>query len=78
MAGKTGFVQVKRITKEQREAGITKNIERPGKSVIMLCLSDMRRLKTPLCRICCCRAWRQRLVNGRSDSERSAKTRSDD
>ena len=31
MAGKTGTVQVKRITKEQREAGITKNIERPWK-----------------------------------------------
>jgi len=29
MAGKTGTVQVKRITKEQREAGITKNIDRP-------------------------------------------------
>tara|TARA_X000000950_G_scaffold243489_1_gene298591 strand:+ start:2109 stop:4061 length:1953 start_codon:yes stop_codon:yes gene_type:complete len=31
MSGKTGTVQVKRITKEQREAGITKNIERPWK-----------------------------------------------
>ena len=31
MAGKTGTVQVKRITKEQREDGITKNIERPWK-----------------------------------------------
>ncbi|MEX0502142.1 penicillin-binding protein 2 [Alphaproteobacteria bacterium LSUCC0719] len=31
MCGKTGTVQVKRITKEQREAGITKNIERPWK-----------------------------------------------
>lgn len=31
MAGKTGTVQVKRITKEQREAGVTKNIERPWK-----------------------------------------------
>lgn len=29
MDGKTGTVQVKRITKEQREAGITKNIDRP-------------------------------------------------
>ena len=27
MAGKTGTVQVKRITKEQREAGIVKNID---------------------------------------------------
>ena len=31
MSGKTGTVQVKRIIKEQREAGITKNIERPWK-----------------------------------------------
>ena len=31
MAGKTGTVQVKRITKEQREAGIVKNIDRPWK-----------------------------------------------
>ena len=31
MSGKTGTVQVKRITREQREAGITKNIERPWK-----------------------------------------------
>ena len=31
IAGKTGTVQVRRITKEQREAGITKNIERPWK-----------------------------------------------
>ena len=31
MAGKTGTVQVKRITKEQREAGIIKNIDRPWK-----------------------------------------------
>ncbi len=29
MAGKTGTVQVKRITKAQREAGITQNIDRP-------------------------------------------------
>lgn len=29
MAGKTGTVQVRRITKEQREAGIVKNIDRP-------------------------------------------------
>ncbi len=31
IVGKTGTVQVKRITKEQRELGITKNIERPWK-----------------------------------------------
>jgi penicillin-binding protein 2 len=31
MAGKTGTVQVKRITKEQREKGITDNIDRPWK-----------------------------------------------
>ena len=31
MAGKTGTVQVKRITKQQREDGITKNIDRPWK-----------------------------------------------
>ena len=31
IAGKTGTVQVKRITKEQREAGITENIDRPWK-----------------------------------------------
>ena len=31
MAGKTGTVQVKRITKEQREQGITDNIDRPWK-----------------------------------------------
>lgn len=31
MDGKTGTVQVKRITKEQREAGIVKNIDRPWK-----------------------------------------------
>ena len=31
MAGKTGTVQVKRITKEQREKGITENIDRPWK-----------------------------------------------
>ena len=29
MAGKTGTVQVKRITKEQREKGIIDNIDRP-------------------------------------------------
>ena len=29
MAGKTGTVQVKRITKEQREKGIVDNIDRP-------------------------------------------------
>ena len=29
MAGKTGTVQVRRITKEQREAGIVKNEDRP-------------------------------------------------
>ena len=29
MAGKTGTVQVKRITLAQREKGITKNIDRP-------------------------------------------------
>ena len=29
MAGKTGTVQVKRITKAQREKGIVKNIDRP-------------------------------------------------
>ena len=31
LAGKTGTVQVKRITKEQREAGIIDNIDRPWK-----------------------------------------------
>ncbi len=31
IAGKTGTVQVKRITKEQREEGITENIDRPWK-----------------------------------------------
>jgi len=31
MAGKTGTVQVKRITKEQREKGIIDNIDRPWK-----------------------------------------------
>ena len=31
LAGKTGTVQVKRITKEQREAGIVDNIDRPWK-----------------------------------------------
>jgi penicillin-binding protein 2 len=31
MAGKTGTVQVKRITKEQREKGIVDNIDRPWK-----------------------------------------------
>ena len=31
LSGKTGTVQVKRITKEQREAGITDNIDRPWK-----------------------------------------------
>ena len=31
MAGKTGTVQVKRISKEQREKGITENIDRPWK-----------------------------------------------
>ena len=31
IAGKTGTVQVKRITKEQREAGIIDNIDRPWK-----------------------------------------------
>jgi len=31
MSGKTGTVQVKRITKEQREAGIIDNIDRPWK-----------------------------------------------
>jgi penicillin-binding protein 2 len=31
MSGKTGTVQVKRITKQQREDGITKNIDRPWK-----------------------------------------------
>ncbi|MDA7599377.1 penicillin-binding protein 2 [Alphaproteobacteria bacterium] len=31
MDGKTGTVQVRRITKEQREAGIVKNIDRPWK-----------------------------------------------
>ena len=31
MAGKTGTVQVKRITLAQREKGITKNIDRPWK-----------------------------------------------
>ena len=31
MSGKTGTVQVKRITEAQREAGITDNIDRPWK-----------------------------------------------
>ena len=31
IAGKTGTVQVKRITKEQRELGIIDNIDRPWK-----------------------------------------------
>ena len=31
MAGKTGTVQVKRISKEQREKGIVDNIDRPWK-----------------------------------------------
>jgi penicillin-binding protein 2 len=31
IAGKTGTVQVKRISKEQRERGITDNIDRPWK-----------------------------------------------
>ena len=43
MAGKTGTVQVKRITLAQREKGITKILIGHGQNVIMHCLWLMPR-----------------------------------
>ena len=42
MAGKTGTVQVVRISEAEREKGLIKNEDRPWKKEIMRYLLDMR------------------------------------